>query len=406
MKGTRLVHGALSSLLVLGMLALPARATEQQAPSPAPDAELTLGSETASISFIRHGLQSARRGSGFVLGGDLYIDTGYETNARELESEPDIEYWLQQGRFMLEASHTYNAEGGFFVKASAQFLAHVDEVRRNENIDTDDAWLQLGVWDCWDLQVGRYEGWEVYHKGQGLERDTLEDLGAWDGPDIYEVNYAFYRQDGVGQAALHVYPTQSLRFELGSVFGNELGFNYVGLRPAGIWDLDTVKLKVAAEWKKLANQEKGKLQEQESRGLGGSVQFFFDEPGTALPLQFGVNGAYGLVDKIDPFGKVDERGSVDTLSMGGFVNLGIARASIGLGYNHTVQGDRQRNDQTDEVGRFVHQQLFAALKHPFVVPEATAKVVFAYARATLDPAFDNRRENEMISVRLRVLYRF
>jgi hypothetical protein len=369
------------------------------------ETERVLGSETAAISFIRHGLQSSHRETNLLFSGDLYIDTGYEKSLKALGSEKDVEFWLQQGRFMLRVTPTYST-GSFFVKASAEFLAHVDEIHGEEHIDTDDAWLKIGMWDLWDLQLGRYEGWEVYHKGQGLERDTLEDLGAFDGPDIYEVNYAFYRQNGFGQAALHLYPTDYLRFEVGTVFGNDLGFNSIGVRPAGILDFGMVKLKIAGEWRQQKNQEKGKLQEVEQRGFGGSLQFFFDDPGVALPIQLGVNGAYGLVDKIDPFGKVDEKGSVDTLSLGGFLNMGVASASIGLGYNHTIQGDRQRNDQSGKVGRFVHQQAFASVKHPIVVPQATAKVVFAYARTDLKPGFGNDRINEMYSVRLRLLYTY
>jgi len=364
-----------------------------------------LGSETASASFTTHGRQSDDRDDGLRLSGDLYIDTGYERSGRALESEPDVIFWLQQGRFMLQATPTHNA-GAFFFKANAQLLAHVDEIDGDQHIDTDDAWGKFGVWDCWDIQVGRYEAWEVYHKGQGLERDTLEDLGAFDGPDIYEINYAFYRQDGFGQAALHYYPTEWARFELGTVFGSEVGFNSVGVRPVGILDLGRIKVKVAGEWRKLDNQEEGKKQEEEKRGFGGSVQAFFDEPGSSFPVQLGLNGAFGLVDKIDPFGKVDERGSVDTMSVGGFVNLGLWSSSLGLGVNYTDQGDRQENDETGDVGAFDHLQVFASLKHPVFVPQATAKLVVAYARANLRPSFDNARINEMYSARLRLMYRF
>ena len=45
-------------------------------------------------------------------------------------------------------------------------------------------------------------------------------------------------------------------------------------------------------------------------------------------------------------------------------------------------------------------------KHPIIVPQATAKLVFAYARADIKPAFDNHRVNQMYSVRLRMLYSF
>ena len=281
-----------------------------------------LGTATAAASFVRHGGQGTVRTDGLHLSGDLYIDTGYERSKRGLASEGDIVFWLQQGRFMLQAM-ALRTEGELFFQAQGQILAHVDEIEGDQHIDTDDAWAKFGRWDAWDIQVGRYEAWQVYHKGQGLERDTLEDLGAADGPDIYEVNYALYRQDGFGQAAAHLYPTDWLRFELGAVFGNDLGFNSVGVRPATIVDLGPLKLKLAGEWRQLENQEEGKLQESEQRGVGGSLQFFHAGDDVAVPVEVGINAAFGLVDRIDPFGRVDVRGSTDTLSVGGFFNAGL-----------------------------------------------------------------------------------
>jgi hypothetical protein len=398
---------------LLGGLALaaepPTNATnnpELEIPGPeGKDSERILGSETAALTFIRHGRQGLHRKNGLKLSGDIYIDTGYERSGRGLESEPDMVFWLQNGRMLLRVTPTYT-NGRFFVRAGGAFLAHVDEIAGNESIDTDDAWLKLGIWDVFDIQLGRFEGWEVYHKGQGLERDTLEDLGAFGGPDIYEVNYAYYRQNGFGQVAAHIYPTDTLRFEVASVFGNELGYNAIGVRGAGILDFGAIKLKVAGEWRKRAPMEEGQEGWEEQRGFGGSLQVFLDDPKYAVPLQFGVNGAFGLVDRIDPFGNVDERASVDTLSVGGFLNMGLGKTVLGLGYNHTIQGDRQRNDQTNKDGHFVHYQGFASVKRPIVFSKLTAKLVFAFARADLQPAFDNARINDMYSVRLRMLYRF
>lgn len=368
-------------------------------------AQTELGAATAAESFVRHGRQGAVRTPGLHLSGDLYLDTGYEKSERGLKSEPDQTFWLQQGRFMLQVM-ALKTSGELFFAAQGQLLAHADEIEGDQHIDTDDAWAKFGRWDCWDVQLGRYEGWEVYHKGEGLERDTLEDLGAFGGPDIYEVNYAYYRQNGFGQAALHLYPTGWLRFELGSVFGNDLGFNSVGVRPAAIVDLGALKLKLAGEWRQLANQEEGRKQEDEQRGAGGSIQYFADGPDAVVPIQIGINGAYGLVDRIDSFGRVDVRGSTDTLSLGAFVNVGVGQMSLGLGGNFTQQGDRDDNPDTGATGEFTHQQTFLSLKRSIIVPEATAKVVFAHAKAELKPAIGSARQNEMMSVRFRLLFQF
>jgi hypothetical protein len=178
------------------------------------------------------------------------------------------------------------------------------------------------------------------------------------------------------------------------------------VRSTGILDFDWVQFKLAGEFRKLKNQEDGKKQWEEKRGLGAGLQFHLLKLHPVVRLSFGANSGYGLVDRVDAFGKVDERGSPDTFSVGGFLNLGLKSALLGAGYNHTLQGDRQLNDQTGRIGHFVHQQAFASLRHPLYFDWLTAKLVFAWARADLEPAFENQRVNEMYSVRLRLFMQF
>lgn len=407
---TRILTLSLLSFLTLGL----PEAAAQQPSSEASFVQMGLpgtadwlpwGLSLTSPYYVPDGLQSPFRDDGLHLGGDFWIDTGYESSQRALASEPDQRFWLMQGRFMLDvtATRTYKR---FFAQAKAQMLAHVEEIPGDEYIDTDDAWIRFGMWDLWDLQIGRFEAWEVYRKGEGLERDTLEDKGAYDGADIYEVNYAFYRQDGFGQLAVHLYPLNWMRFEVASVFGNELQSNSYGVRSTGIVDLGWLKLKLAGEYRKLQNQNEGYKQWEEKRGLGGGLQLHLGGPGDAIRADFGVNLAFGLVDKVDAFGKVDEAGSPDTWSTGGFLDLGIRSAVLGLGYNHTFQGDRTWNSDTGEEGYAEHLQAFASLRHPIVFPWLQAKLVFAWARADLEPAFDNTRQNDMYSIRFRLYMMF
>jgi hypothetical protein len=359
------------------------------------------GRAIASPYYPAHGLQSPLRWDGIHVGGDFWFDSGYEKSRRALATEADLQYWIGRGRFMLDVTATKTWKR-FFVQAKGQVLASIEQIPGVPTINVDDAWVRFGMWDLWDLQVGRFEAWEVYTKGEGLERDTLEDLGAFGGPDIYEVNYAFYRQNGFASAALHAYPLRWLRFEVNGVFGNAMGYNSVGLRPAGILDFGWMKVKAAYEWRRRTHQEEGKKEWERQWGAGGGVHFFLDDPSRVVRYQFGVNAAYGVVDRIDPFDKVDERGSPDTLSLGGFFNLGFWSAVLGLGYNHTLQGDRQLNDQLGRSGEFAHQQGFVSFSHPIVLDNLLAKVVFSYARADLRPAFENARVNDMFSARLRL----
>ena len=80
--------------------------------------------------YVPDGLQSPLRTSGLHLGGDMWVDTGYESSERGLEGEPDMQFWLMQGRFMLDATATLT-NGRVFGQAKAQILAHVEEIPGN-----------------------------------------------------------------------------------------------------------------------------------------------------------------------------------------------------------------------------------------------------------------------------------
>jgi hypothetical protein len=365
------------------------------------------GIKDGSLIRIWHGLQWPHyEHTGLPLSGDIWIDSGYERQVRSLSTEGNRHFWLQSGRFRLRATPTYT-KGSMFVQAQGEVLAWSDPVRGNLPIDVDDAWVKFGAWNVWDIQFGRYEAWEVYHKGMGLDLYTLEYNGAFDDRDttvvqLYEVGYLFYRQDGLGQLALHLYPTDWLRFEIGAVMGNELGLNAIGVRPVGILDLGWMKFKVGAEYRLAQDWQERMPRKDTRRGAGGALQFIIDPL-----LEFGVNGAYAVVDQIGPDGRVNEQGSITPLSIGGFVNTPpVGDLVLGGGVNHTWQDDRQYNDQVDDVGHFQHFQVFGAIQHPIISDDLTAKLVVSYAKANLHPSYDNAKENVMYSARLRLLYLF
>jgi hypothetical protein len=360
-----------------------------------------------SMETIWHGLQwPYYPKTGLALSGWGWVDTGYEQQDRSLSTENDRAFWLQQGYLDLRISPTWS-NGNFFVQAQADILAWHSSIKGDLPVDVDDAYIKFGQWGKWDFQAGRFEAWEIYHKGMGFERNTLEDIGAFDARDttvvdIYEVNYAFFRQDGYGQAALHYYPFKWLRFEAAGVLGNESGFNALGVRPVGILDFGFIKLKLGGEYKKERDWEKGQKREAESRGAGGSLQFVFNPY-----LEGGLNAAYGIVDRIGPDGRVDEKGSPTTASVGGFLNARPwGTLVLGAGYNYTDQDNRQYNSAVDDVGHFSHSQYFGAIQHAIFIPQLTAKVVASYAKARLDESFDNDKTNKMMSVRLRLKYVF
>jgi hypothetical protein len=185
-------------------------------PASAFPAPKTRGIANGSLAGTFHGLQWPYMPySGIGFSGSAWVDSGYETIKRGNDTEQNINYWLQQGRVLLRVTPTYS-DGDFFVQGQAELVANKDQSLRQPDVaDTDDLWIRFGTWKKWDVQLGRFEGWEVYHFGMGLDLNTLERQGAtsttYSAPEIYGLTYAFYRPAGVGQLAAHLYPVDWLR---------------------------------------------------------------------------------------------------------------------------------------------------------------------------------------------------
>jgi len=353
-----------------------------------------------------HGLQwPYYRQTGIGLSGYAWIDTGYEKIDRGHPTQQGITYWLQQGRFLFRVTPTYT-QGNYFVQGQAEFVANKEQSTPASVTDADDVWIRAGRWNTWDVQLGRYEAWEIYHFGMGLDLNTLERRGAFDelrgAPEIYGVTYAFYRPPGVGQAALHLYPTDFLRFELGTQIGNEFGSNAFAARPVGIFDIGWLKLKGGVEYKRLTDQKEGAQAERTMRGGGASIQFVLDPY-----VEFGASGAYGLVDTTKPDGTIDAEGSTTTVSVGGFANgRPIEDLIVGVGLNMTRVEDLHYDPSLDDVQHFHQLQAFGAVQY-LLLKQLFVKAVFAYAKSDSYPTFNEPvYSNTMMSGRLRLLYLF
>jgi hypothetical protein len=379
---------------------------ERLPPSAYPEPRVR-GIRGGSLWMTFHGLQwpyYPRTGIG--VSGYVWVDTGYERVERGNPSEQGIKYLLQQGRLLLRVTPTYT-NGDFFVQGEAELVANKDQsLHQPDIVDADDVWVRAGMWNRFDVQLGRFEGWEIYHMGMGLDLNTLERQGATDDvfgvPDIYGVTYAFYRPLGVGQVAAHLYPTDFLRFELGTQIGNEFGSNTLAARPVAILDFGWIKLKGGVEYKQLTDQKDGAQGETKRRGGGGALQFVIDPR-----VEFGVNAAYGLVDKKASDGTVDEKGSITVYSIGGFANARIVGdLLVGVGANITKQHDIHYDAMLGDYGRFSHLQTFVAVQY-MLLEQLYLKAVFAYAKGEFHPNFgDPVFDNTMLSGRVRLLYLF
>ena len=375
------------------------------------------GIKGGSLWFTFHGQQwpyMPMRGTrpGVMLGvsGYAWVDPSYARMKTTEENNADKTTWRTQGRVALRLTPTYSQEE-WFVQAQAELIGNSNQnTTRTTDPDTDDLWVRAGQWNKFDVQIGRFEGWEIYHFGMGLDLNTFERMGAYLGPEgapqIYGVTYGYYRDD-IGNIAGHFYPTDYLRFELLGKFGNLSDRNTIGARPVGVLDLGYVKVKVGGEYFKETEQDADQPRERELRGVGAAIQGVLDPY-----VEGGINGGYGLVDAIDNEGVLDQEGTFTTYSYGAFANFGgfVDHLTLGGGANYTWKDNVQKEPSGPNIGRvgeFDHLQVFGAVQYA-LFDQLYLKVVGAYAKARLAPSITQAPpyDSTMTGIRFRASYYF
>jgi hypothetical protein len=407
-----------ASITEVGVQRLPASAY--------PEWELR-GLKHSSLWLTFHGMQwpympSATGDKRFVIGvsGWGWIDTSYQKFAPWGEN-PNIEldrikYWKQQARMLLRLTPTYAINRDSFIQGQVELVGTGDQTISRSDVggaDTDDLWIRAGQWRKWDVQVGRFEGWEVFHLGMGLDFNTFERRGAV-GPGESANNIQFYgltdnqfRPPGAaGNAAVHVYPLRFLRFELlgmAGSFGTNPGW---GTRPVGILDFGWVKLKLGTEYQRLTATQASDQTEITSKGVGGALQFVF-----APHVEFGINAAQGTVWNIDRIGVLNAQGSITRSSLGAFANVsnGHPRHTLLFGVGSLITWTEDQNGITpNPIDRYWLYQGFLAAQ--YVVHNALyIKLVGGYSRGHWSLAGNDPRvefDNEMYSLRLRFSFYF
>ncbi len=380
------------------------------------------GIKGGSLWSTFHGLQwPYYPKTGIGISGSVWVDTAYRSLSpgeplggsmgNQTLKTKSTEY-LQQGRLVLRATPTWS-DGTYFVQGQGEFVgSRLDSTTTSIIWSADDLWIKAGKWNAFDVQVGRYEAWEVYHFGMGLDLYTFERLGANAGPyvpQIYGVTYAFYRPDSVGQAAIHVYPTDWLRFELGSQYGSESiqgaggGLNTLAVRPVAVVDLGWIKAKAGAEYRDLTGSQEGQKNEVVQRGAGGALQFVFDPY-----VEFGVNAAFGHQEQRSQDGTISATGTFDTFSVGAFANARVVEnLLVGGGVDYTYLEDTNSQMNVARHDNFDHWQTFGAVQYR-LFDQLFIKAILAYAVADLNPLpmVDVLYKNESVSGRLRLQYLF
>jgi hypothetical protein len=382
-----------------------------------------------------HGLQFPyMTRSGVGVSGQVWVDSGYERVTRE--SMGDSSLFLQQGRAVLRVTPTYT-NGSFFIQGQVEAVGNLCQVAgavcstQAAAYSTDDLWIRFGRWNGWDIKVGRFEGWELYHTGMGLDLYTLERQGASNfgvaspsglvAPDFYGVNWMQYRPDaglGKGYLAFHAYPSDSFRVEvLGEIGADGLGdtsMTYLGARPALILDQGWMKAKLGAEFERASgdlgytdpNDITKKLSSKMARtrrGFGGALQFVIDPR-----AEFGANFAYGD-QKLTPDRTSDAASDADSftrISVGGFANLRLgALWLLGTGVHFTFQNDKHYAAGSQSPNYTANLQGFLAVQY-LLARQLYIKAVVGYSRTDFvaSDASIPVLANYMYNGRIRLMY--
>jgi hypothetical protein len=384
------------------------------------------GLKYSSLWLTFHGLQwpylPAKVGRDrFVVGlsGWGWLDTAYEKfypwGPNPSLEQSKIAYWKQQGRMLLRVTPTYSFDN-VFVQGQVELVGTEDQsIQRSQvgGADTDDLWLRIGQWNTWDFQVGRFEGWEVFHLGMGLDQNTFERQGAvGPGEAAYPIQFygltdnQFRPAGAAGNMALHYYPLPILRFELLGMAGSLSG-PAIATRPVAIVDLGWLKLKGGVEWQRITGQAATDQTDKTSKGVGGAVQFVFYPH-----VEFGLNAAQGTVVSIDNLGHEGLVGSFTRTSYGGFANFsnGSERHPLlfGIGGLYSRNEDQQAVAIPGVVDHWWLWQSFVAIQY-VVLEQLYIKLVGGYSRGHWFAASTNpptQFDDEMYSVRLRFAFYF
>jgi hypothetical protein len=326
--------------------------------------------------------------------GSLETDATYAGYSND-DVDPDQGFYDMRGRFVVGPTVEYRFGAGkdWFVAARGELVAWLRE-RGSYQINADDVYGQVGKKGLWDLKLGRFQAWRVYHKGAGFDLYTIEDQGACAslttscslesgsfGPHTYEVNYNYYREPA-GKAAVHVYPAPWAGIELLGLMGNGDGPNQVGGRAAALVHFPFVRASAAVEYRATRPPKEAPAtcpkcgNVADSIGYGGGVEL------TIKPVAVGVNFAQGKDTRYNnTTGVLDSDASATRTSLGGYAefdpgSLVIARSLIlGFGLNRT-----EVRDQVDNFEQ--HYQGAAYALFPLGFNDAALKLVVS--QATLD----------------------
>ena len=392
----------------------------------------TRGLKYGSLWMNFHGMQfpymapnSDRPEMRLGISGSLWNDLSYTKIAVDPSlagaNLNDQNRWATQTRGVLRVTPTYNAKGGWFAQGNAELVLHGDmtpDPSTHVLASTDDLWVRAGLWNLFDVTVGRFQGWEIAnHYGMALDQNTLERSGAWivssslpRPTDGYGLSYFWDRQDYLlGGYAAHVYPTKYLRGELLGHFGagnSTSSPNQMDVRPSVIFDIGWLKLKGGLEYGKAVPQDT-KAQVRDTRnGYGLAAQFVF-----APYVEFGGSFGRGFEDVLDKDGQVDLAGSNTVQTAGGFLNVSPGHEPLLFGFgafeNHkeNFRIDNRAGTHNGKVDTNDQWLLFGAVQYT-LWDHLYLKFVLSHASNKVEDFSAGNYINNALSARMRVMYLF
>jgi len=349
--------------------------------------------------------------------GYVWVDTGYESLKRGNTVDANQKTVLSEGRGLLRFTPTYSS--GKLLRPGTGGAGREPKSSRCRSSPRSSTWTTSGFvqgrWKSWDVQLGRFEAFEVYHFGMGLDINTLERNGATGDQDAVSTRRVRARRERQYRVpperrpnlAIHAYPTDFLRVEMLGQLGLDQAatFDTVGARPAVVFGCRLAE-----------DQGGGATCESSSRRARRPRRAYSSE---AAPAPFSSwptptwkaasTSPYGLVDyyaatnSTDPNasrGDFDTARSVKDLDTGGFANV---RVIDGLSRRRR----RQLRPGDGSASRVVHPPAdVRARSSNLLLKQLYIKVVGAYAKGHLAPGNTAAWNNTMTSARLRLTFLF
>ncbi|EXJ09984.1 MULTISPECIES: carbohydrate porin [Nitrincola] len=152
----------------------------------------------------------------------LTLDANIELDTDAVKASSSKSSYDQGGRLEVNFMAEHRM-GDHFVRGKGTGLLKTDG-----KTATDDMWLMFGS-DQWDIQAGRFEAVNLFPLG----KDTVI-MHAGDGSArVYEANLVRGRVSDGGQFAFHANPSDQIRFELATAYGQgDKSRAFTGVRPS------------------------------------------------------------------------------------------------------------------------------------------------------------------------------